>query len=144
MLIALGLVAYALALPGVTLMGAKLDAHTLVFGSLFILMGFQAVTFALLAKTYAMADGLLPMDPRVERFYRIIPLERGLILAAVVGVLGLILLGWAVAHWVQAGFGRLDYAQNLRLVVPGATLVALSFQAILFGFFASILGMRKK
>jgi len=52
-------------------------------------------------------------------------------------------LGMAVAHWVQAGFGRLDYAQNLRLVVPGATLLALSFQAILFGFFASILGMRK-
>ena len=81
LLIALGLVAYGLALPGVTVMGAKLDAHTLVFGSLFILMGFQAVTFALLAKTYAMADGLLPMDSRVEKFYRIIPLERGLILA---------------------------------------------------------------
>jgi glycosyltransferase involved in cell wall biosynthesis len=143
LLMALGLVAYALALPGVSVMGAKLDAHTLVFGSLFILMGFQAVTFALLAKTYAMADGLLPMDSRVEKFYRILPLERGLILAATIGILGLILLGMAVVHWVQAGFGGLDYTQNLRLVVPGATLVALSFQAILFGFFASILGMKK-
>jgi len=142
-LIVLGMVAYGLALPGVRVFGAKLDAHTLVFGSLFILTGFQAVTFALLAKTYAMADGLLPMDPRVERFYRILPLERGLVLAALVGVAGVSLLGVAVLHWAQTGFGPLDYAKNLRLVVPGATLVALSFQAILFGFFASILGMRK-
>ena len=135
LLILLGLVAYGLALPGATVFGAKLDAHTLVFGSLFILMGFQAVTFALLAKTYAMADGLLPMDPRVESFYRVLP--------ALVGLLGLSLLGVAVIHWAQTGFGPLDYAKNLRLVIPGATLVALSFQAILFGFFASILGMRK-
>ena len=142
-LIVLGMVAYGLALPGATVFGAKLDAHTLVFGSLFILTGFQAVTFALLAKTYAMADGLLPMDPRVERFYRILPLERGLVLAAMVGVVGVSLLGVAVLHWAQTGFGPLDYAKNLRLVIPGATLVALSFQAILFGFFASILGMRK-
>ena len=53
------------------------------------------------------------------------------------------LLGVAVIHWAATGFGPLDYAKNLRLVVPGATLVALSFQAILFGFFASILGMKK-
>jgi len=124
-LIVLGMVAYGLALPGATVFGAKLDAHTLVFGSLFILTGFQAVTFALLAKTYAMADGLLPMDPRVERFYRILPLERGLVLAALVGVAGVSLLGVAVLHWAQTGFGPLDYAKNLRLVIPGATLVAL-------------------
>jgi len=144
LLILLGLVAYGLALPGATVFGATLDAHTLVFGSLFLLMGFQAVTFALLAKTYAMADGLLPMDTRVERFYRVMPLERGLVLAALVGLLGLSLLGVAVIHWAETGFGPLDYAKNLRLVVPGATMVALSFQTILFGFFASILGMKKK
>lgn len=144
LLILLGIVAYGLALPGVTVFGAKLDAHTLVFGSLFLLMGFQAVTFALLAKTYAMADGLLPMDTRVESFYRILPLEKGLVLAALVGLVGLSLLGVAVVHWAETGFGPLDYARNLRLVIPGATLVAISFQAILFGFFASILGMKKK
>jgi len=144
LLILLGIVAYGLALPGATVFGAKLDAHTLVFGSLFLLMGFQAVTFALLAKTYAMADGLLPMDTRVESFYRVLPLEKGLVLAALVGLVGLSLLGVAVIHWAETGFGSLDYARNLRLVIPGATLVALSFQAILFGFFASILGMKKK
>jgi len=86
----------------------------------------------------------LPMDPRVESFYRILPLEKGLVLAALVGLVGLSLLGVAVVHWAETGFGPLDYARNLRLVIPGATLVAISFQAILFGFFASILGMKKK
>jgi hypothetical protein len=32
----------------------------------------------------------------------------------------------------------------MRLVIPGATLVALSFQTALSGFFVSMLGMKRK
>jgi glycosyltransferase involved in cell wall biosynthesis len=142
-LIAVGLAAYLLALPGIRLSGVQLDAHTLVFGSLFILMGYQAVTFALLAKTYAIAEGFLPVDRRVDRFYEILPLERGLVVAFAAGVAGLGLLGTAVWNWTEVGFGGLDYAHNMRLVIPGMTLVSLAFQSILFGFMASIIGMKK-
>jgi hypothetical protein len=38
----------------------------------------------------------------------------------------------------------LDYARTMRLVVPGATLVALGFQTVFSSFFVSILGMRRK
>jgi hypothetical protein len=138
-----GLVAYALALPGVRLGGVELDAHTLAFGSLFILMGYQAVTFALLAKTYAIAEGFLPFDPRVHRFYQVVPLERGLMLAFAAGLVGLGLLSTAIWNWMEVGFGGLDYAHNMRLVIPGMTLVSLAFQSMLFGFMASIFGMKK-
>jgi hypothetical protein len=142
-LITAGLVAYALALPGVRLAGVELDAHTLAFGSLFILMGYQAVTFALLAKTYAIAEGFLPFDPRVDRFYQVVPLERGLMLAFAAGLVGLGLLSTAIWNWMEVGFGGLDYAHNMRLVIPGMTLVSLAFQSMLFGFMASIFGMKK-
>ena len=142
-LIAVGLAAYLLALPGITISGVQLDAHTLAFGSLFILMGYQAVTFALLAKTYAVEEGFLPNDPRVDRFYEVLPLERGLVVAFAAGVVGLLLLGTAVWNWMEVGFGGLDYAHNMRLVIPGMTLVSLGFQSVLFGFMASIFGMKK-
>jgi glycosyltransferase involved in cell wall biosynthesis len=142
-LMAVGLAAYATALPGIQIAGVRLDAHTLVFGSLFILMGYQAVTFAMLAKTYAIAEGFLPSDSRVDRFYQILPLERGLVVAFAAGLVGLGLLGTAIWNWMEVGFGGLDYAHNMRLVIPGMTLVCLAFQSMLFGFMASIFGMKK-
>jgi hypothetical protein len=47
-------------------------------------------------------------------------------------------------QWWLTGFGQLDYARTMRLVVPGATLVALAFQTVFSNFFVSILGMRRK
>ena len=56
----------------------------------------------------------------------------------------LMLLLAAVNQWRVSDFGRLDYAQTMRLVVPGVTLTALGFQTIASSFFISILGMRRR
>ena len=47
-------------------------------------------------------------------------------------------------QWRLAGFGRLDYAHTMRLVVPGMTLTALGFQTVVSSFFVSILGMKRR
>src|SRR3954449_5610125 len=76
--VAFGALGYALALPGVTVGGATLDAHTLLFASLAILCGYQSIVFAIFTKTFAIAEGLVPEDPRWMRFFRLVNLERGL------------------------------------------------------------------
>ena len=58
----LGLVGYLVALPGLNIGGVTFDAHTLLFSSLAILMGYQSVLFAICAKTFAINEGLLPLD----------------------------------------------------------------------------------
>jgi len=140
--IGLGLIGYGLAMPGVTWGGVTFDAHTLLFASLSILSGYQSILFAIFTKTYAISEGLMPEDPCMTRFYKVVNLERGLLLAAMALLVGLILLASAVNEWRLVDFGRLDYAKTMRLVVPGATLTALGFQTILSSFFVSILGMR--
>lgn len=140
----LGLAGYAVALPGLTIAGVTFDAHTLLFSSLAILMGYQSILFAIFAKTFAISEGFLPKDPRVDRFFKIIYLERGLALGTVVFLAGLILLGAAVLQWKSTHFGRLDYAVTMRWVIPGATLTALGFQTVLSSFFVSILGMKRR
>jgi glycosyltransferase involved in cell wall biosynthesis len=142
LLVALGIVGYALGLPGVKIGSATLGAHTLLFASLAILCGYQAILFAVFTKTFGIAERLVPADRRWMRFYGLINLERGLILAGVALVAGAVLLGLAVNQWASADFGRLDYAHTMRLVIPGATLFALGWQTILSSFFVSILGMR--
>jgi glycosyltransferase involved in cell wall biosynthesis len=140
----LGLAGYAVALPGLKIGGVTFDAHTLLFSSLAILMGYQSVLFAICAKTFAMNEGLLPRDPRVDHFYQMIHLERGLAIGALAFLAGIILLGAAVLQWKSVHFGRLDYAVTMRWVIPGATLTALGFQTILSSFFVSILGMKHR
>lgn len=143
-LILLGLIGYGLAMPGVTLRGVTFDAHTLLFASLAILCGYQSILFAIFTKTFAISEGLMPEDRCMTRFFEIVNLERGLILASAALVVGLVLLLMAVNRWRLADFGHLDYAQTMRLVIPGAMLTVLGFQTVLSSFFASILGMRRR
>jgi len=140
----LGLAGYAVALPGLQIAGVTFDAHTLLFSSLAILMVYQSILFAVFTKTFAISEGFLPKDPRVDRFFKIIYLERGLAFGTVTFLAGLILLGAAVLQWKSVHFGRLDYAVTMRWVIPGATLTALGFQTVLSSFFVSILGMKRR
>jgi len=144
LLVLLGLVGYALAMPGVTIRGVTFDAHTLLFSSLAILSGYQSILFAIFSKTFAITEGLLPEDPRLTRFFQLVTLERGLLLAAAAFLVGIVLLLTAINNWRLVEFGQLDYPHTMRLVVPGATLTALGFQTILSSFFVSILGMHRR
>jgi glycosyltransferase involved in cell wall biosynthesis len=140
----LGLVGYALALPGTKILGASLDAHTLLVASLAMLLGSQAVQFAVFAKTFAISEGLVPEDARVRRFCRVVTLERGLALGVASSAIGGGLILAAVNQWRAAGFGPLNYATTMRWVIPGVTLAALGCQAMLSSFFLSILRMARK
>jgi hypothetical protein len=55
-----------------------------------------------------------------------------------------VLLCGAIVIWGNSGWGRLDYSGVMRLVIPEATLTALGVQTILFSFFMSILGLKRK
>jgi len=140
----LGLAGYCVALPGLNIGGVTFDAHTLLFSSLAILMGYQSVLFAICAKTFAISEGLLPSDSRFDQFFKVIYLERGLAIGGLAFLAGLILLTEAVLQWKSVEFGRLDYAVTMRWVIPGATLTALGFQTILSSFFVSMLGMKHR
>jgi glycosyltransferase involved in cell wall biosynthesis len=143
-LILVGLLGYGLVLLRVQIGKVHFDAHTLLFASLAILMGYQAVLFAILAKTFAVAEKLLPKDPVLTRFYQVMTLEKGLLLGIMALLSGFFMLADAILQWRSAGFGNLDYSRTMRWVVPGVTLAALGFQTILSSFFASILGLSRK
>jgi hypothetical protein len=143
-LIALGLLGYALALPGVTVGKMTFDAHTLLFASCALLMGYQSVMFGIFAKTFAVNEGLLPENNSYKNFYSLLNLERGLVFGALTLLAGAALLGAAVLQWRAADYGRLDYSHTMRWVIPGVTLAALGFQTILSSFFTSMLGLARR
>jgi hypothetical protein len=140
---ALGLAGYALAMPGTRIRGVSFDAHTLLFASLALICGYQSIIFAVFTKIFAIAEKLLPADPRLMRVFRYVNLEVGLIVGAGAMIAGGGLLAAAVNLWRVARFGPLDYAVTMRLVVPGVTLTTLGFQTVLSSFFMSVLGMKR-
>jgi glycosyltransferase involved in cell wall biosynthesis len=144
LLVLLGLLAYWIAMPRTRIGGVAFDVHTLLFASLAILCGYQAILFGIFTKVFAIGEGLMPEDPRLTRFFKLVNLERGLLIATVALLIGLTLLLAAVNQWRSVDFGDLDYTQTMRLVIPGVTLTALGFQTILSSFFASILGMHRR
>ena len=143
-LILLGLIGYGIAMPGLFIGGVGFDINTLLFASLFLLMGYQSVLFAITSRTFATVEGLLPPNAALLRFFRVFNLERGLLLGAGAMAVGGVLLALAVNEWRLAHFGELSYPHMGRIVIPGVTLWMMGFQTILSSFFVSMLGLRRQ
>jgi hypothetical protein len=140
-LLVAGLIGYAIALPGLKIGSITFDAHTLLFASLFLTCGTQSLAFAAATKRFAVNEELLPEDRWQRRFEAVFSLERGLMVMLVASAIGAFLLLAAINVWRLNDFGALDYAQTMRLVIPGATLVALGVQIGFASFFIGLLGL---
>ena len=120
------------------------DVSTLLYAALAVVIGLQAVYFFVTARSFGIAEGLLPDDPRFRRLTDWFTLEVGLLLGFALAIAGLGLSLYAVGTWDRAGFGRLDYDEVLRIVIPGSTLITIGFQTILFSLFLGILGLQRR
>jgi glycosyltransferase involved in cell wall biosynthesis len=144
-LVALGTVVGALLLPGPRFIGSVgFDVHTLLFAAMAILIGFQSILFATFSKVFAITEGLLPEDPRLNKLFRVITLETGLVAGAVLVAAGIGAWLLGLAYWQSRHFGPLDPEKTLRIVIPGVVCFTLGFQIILSSFFLSVLGMARR
>jgi glycosyltransferase involved in cell wall biosynthesis len=141
-----GLAGMAWLLPGNRpIGGVGFDVSTLLYFSLAVVVGLQAVYFFVTARWFGITEGLLPDDPRIRRLLeRRGALEVGLIAGVSLVASGLGLSFYALATWNEAGFGRLNYPNTLRIVIPGATLIACGMQTALSALFLSVLRLRRQ
>ena len=141
----IGVVTWAYLLPSPQLVGGiRLDVHTLLYGALLLMLGYQSVIFAVFTKVFAISEGLLPEDPRLEKHLSEVSLEKGLIcggLALLLGIAGSI---FAVVNWEMTGFGGLNPSETLRVVIPSVTAIALGFQTMLSSLFLGVLRLRRR
>jgi glycosyltransferase involved in cell wall biosynthesis len=122
--------------------GILFNVGTLAVACMTVIVGFQLVAFAFFTKVFAIAEGLLPDDPKLTRVFKIFTLEKGIILGLLVLLAGIVLLARSVWIWKQFGFGELSPEENLRRLIPAATLVVLGIQTIFSSFFMSALGLK--
>jgi glycosyltransferase involved in cell wall biosynthesis len=143
-LIALGLVLSIAVLPGpLNVIGARLDVHTLLYAGAAIVVGFQAVWFAVLARVYAASEGFLPDSDLVERARGLFSLEAGILVGGLLLLAALTLSVIAFVRWDDSSFKHLNYPDSLRLAIPAAVALMLGVQTILSSFFLSVLGIKQ-
>lgn len=143
-LMLLGIAGCAWLLPGPRVIdGIGFDVHTLLYAFVAVLLGFQLVAFAVFTKVFAISEGLLPRDPRMDRVFHYITLETGLIVGAVLLAVGIGGSIFAVSGWAVSSFGALDPSHMLRIVMPAVFALTLGTQIVFSSFFLSILGLRR-
>lgn len=141
----LGTLLLAWLFPGPRVLGGmRLDVHTMLGAAAMVLVGTQAVFFAVFAKVYGITMGFLPPDERLEALFRRVTLETGLVVGGLLGLSGIVLVGAVANRWAAQGWTSLPLDRTLRLMIPGALALALSAQTIFSSFFLSLLGIRRR
>ena len=135
----LGVLTSATVLAQVELFGRQWQLHSLVAGSLLVIVGAQVVALGLCAHaygTYFMGD----KDPWFDRMRSRFRLEHGLLVGAAITLAGLAVAGVIAGIWIGRGFGALA---EQRLAVVAATLVIVGIQVLFSSFLLSIIGLRR-
>ena len=145
LLILIGTAAGLWLLPAPRTVGSvTFDADTLLYSAVATLIGFQAVAFALFARTFAVTEGLLPEGALLATFFRTFTLEKGLAIGAIITAGGVAGTLYAVNAWRLHHFGPLDFSSTLRIVIPATTALMLGLQVILSSFLVSLLGLGRR
>jgi glycosyltransferase involved in cell wall biosynthesis len=119
------------------------EKNSMLVSGMFMLVGYQAMFFGLFTKIYSQLMGLRPEDTRVERWFRLFSLEKGILLGLALGAFGGALLLTAIAKWANVHFGSLDGDElTPRLVIWSVVATTLGIQTIFNSFFISVLGLR--
>jgi glycosyltransferase involved in cell wall biosynthesis len=141
-LFAIGVLLSGLLLTGPRRVGAvTLDIHTLLVAGFLALLGYQLVLFAVFTKIFAIRMGFHPPHPALQRLFKYVTLEVGLVAGAVMVIAGVVGLILAVASWQAVGFGSLDPSLTMREVIPAVLLLAIGTQTVFASFFISILSI---
>ncbi len=117
------------------------DIHTLLLAGFCCLIGYQLIVFAVFTKVFAIRMGFHPPNPTYASMFRYVQLETGLVVGALMFLIGVAGTVVAVLSWGAAGFGALDPRLTMREIIPASVLLTLGVQTIFASFFLSILGI---
>ncbi|MGA2787820.1 MAG: glycosyltransferase family 2 protein [Verrucomicrobiota bacterium] len=137
------MLAAVLSFKDISVGSIELNVGTLAMACMAIVVGFQLVAFAFYTKVFAIAEGLLPDDPKLTRVFKVFTLEKGIVAGLLILFSGAALFLHALWIWKQAHYGVLPSMEdNLRRLIPATTLMILGVQAVFSSFFMSVLGLK--
>jgi len=136
----LGAAITLLVMARVPIFGHALMIHTLLAGSMLVVMGTQVIGFGLCGRAY----GVYQLGDRSDLFDRMrkrFRLEHGLLLGGLLALTGAAIEALIVGKWIARGLGSLG---EERLAVLAAMLGVVGTQIFFTSFLLSIIGLRRR
>jgi len=121
-----------------------LDVGSLMGCAMILLVGVQAVWFAVFTRAFAEAEGLLPPQVRLRKILEKVTLEWGLVSGLLLASCGSGLFLWAFLDWRAAQFGGISYSENMRRIIPASTLILMGIQNVFGSFFMGVLSLKRR
>ena len=143
-LLFIGFLGFLCGLFNLNFLGVTLDAHTLVFSSLSVIIGFQSLLFGLLTYQFSANEGLYFINDVFKKLNKFFTLEKSILIALLFIVIGIFSLGYSINKWRLLSFGEFSYSENMKIIVPGVTVTAIGFQLIMYSFYTNILNIPRK
>jgi glycosyltransferase involved in cell wall biosynthesis len=141
-LLVTGTLTSAVLLTGpVTIMSVTFDYHTLLYSTAAILLGYQSLLLFIFAKLMAVETGLHPLGTRFSALEERRTLERCTVVGAVLITIGVVLGILATRQWESVGFGSLQPAATVRLVICSVLFLLLGGQTVLAGFYFGLINL---
>src|SRR5690349_16872967 len=120
-LLFLGTLIAATVVTGIDVLGREWNLHTMVAGSLLMVVGVQIVSLGLCAHAYG-TYFMNEKDPWFDRMRARFKLEHGLLLGGAVTLAGLTMAAVIVIQWLSRGLGALS---EERFALLAATLIII-------------------
>jgi len=124
--------------------GVTFDIHTLLYAAMAIILGIQAISFALFSRVFAAGMRLAPEDGRVASLLKVLTLERGVITGGLLIAIGVAGSVYALTSWGSASYGPISPESMMRITIPSLTALTVGIQVVLGSFFLSVLGLSHK
>lgn len=141
-LLGLGLLVGAILLPGPFRIGdVSFDVHTFLVAALCIIVGLQSISFAIIGRRFASRYGFIPRSGHYDRLLEALTLERILLIAIALMLVGLAALVWGVNQWALRDFGPLNASRTMRPVILAMTALVTGFQLMMSGFMSSMINI---
>ena len=141
-LLAGGVLISALLLTGpITLASVTFDYHTLLYSTAAILLGYQSILLFIFAKLMAVETGLHPPQTKFWFLEKRKTLERCVVAGIALIVVGVVLGIIAARQWELTGFGSLQPATTIRLVICSVLFLLLGGQTVLAGFYFGLINL---
>ena len=140
-----GLIFGAALIYGPVVIGnVSFDIASLVYAGGSVVVGLQAVLFALLTKYYGIRTGFLPAGRTISRFFELFTMEK--IIAAGLLILSISFIGgvYSVGVWMSAHFGDLIPREIISIAVPSAVGTVCGSELIMFGLFMGVLDVQHR
>jgi glycosyltransferase involved in cell wall biosynthesis len=119
----------------------ELDANSFLVAAMLVIVGLQAISFAVIGRRFASRYGFIPPSQTFDQLLESLTLEKLLSVAVLLVLIGFGLILFSVGRWADLDFGPIEGGGTMRMMIVAMTAIVAGTQLAMTGFMASMINI---